>query len=169
MRKKLVSLVLTLIQICIDFNILFAALALIMGLVFVFFLPLTGYAHALFDYHSWWSFVLQVLWLAGMALLTLIMWLGIRNLLSNINDGLYFVDQNMVAVRQILWTTAALFIMQSISTAVFSFYGIRDKLHLLTFQGNDLSDNLFFLVIFFLIYLIFKRGIALQKDADEII
>lgn len=169
MKKRLVSLVLTLIQILVDLNIVMIGAATLLAPIFMLFVPSLGLSHELFDYHSWWSFLLQFLCLIALAVLTIILMLGIRNLLSNINDGLYFVDQNMLAIRQILWASTAIFILQCITTTVFRLCDLHDRLKGLTFQTNDFSNSLTFIAIFFLVYLIFKRGLTLQKESDEII
>ena len=104
-----------------------------------------------------------------MVFLAIIMFVGVHSLLRNINSGLYFVNQNLVAVRQILWPSLVVFVLHSLASICFRLWNIQDLMGLMTFREGDFSNDLFSLVIFFLIYLIFKRGITLQKDADEII
>lgn len=169
MKKKLISLILTLIQLSVDFCIVVTSVALVLGIILVACTPFTGFAHELFDYHSWWSLVLQAVAAAMLIFLAIIMFIGVHSLLRNINSGLYFVNQNLVAVRQILWPSLVVFVLQSLASICFRLWNIQDLMGLMTFREGDFSNDLFSLVIFFLIYLIFKRGIALQKDADEII
>lgn len=169
MKKKLISLILTLIQLSVDFSIVAASISLVIVIIFVASTPFTGFAHELFDYHSWWSLVLQAVTTSVLVFLAIIMFVGVHSLLRNINSGLYFVNQNLVAVRQILWPSLVVFVLQSLASICFRLWNIQDLMGLMTFREGDFSNNLFSLVIFFLIYLIFKRGIALQKDADEII
>ena len=169
MKKKLISLILTLIQLSVDFCIVVTSVALVLGIILVACTPFTGFAHELFDYHSWWNLVLQAVAAAMMVFLAIIMFVGVHSLLRNINSGLYFVNQNMVAVRQILWPSLVVFVLHSLASICFRLWNIQDLMGLMTFREGDFSNDLFSLVIFFLIYLIFKRGITLQKDADEII
>ena len=169
MKKKLISLILTLIQLSVDFCIVVTSVALVLGIILVACTPFTGFAHELFDYHSWWNLVLQAVAAAMMVFLAIIMFVGVHSLLRNINSGLYFVNQNLVAVRQILWPSLVVFVLHSLASICFRLWNIQDLMGLMTFREGDLSNDLFSLVIFFLIYLIFKRGITLQKDADEII
>ena len=115
------------------------------------------------------SLTIQVLDVVVESVLTVITLLGTRNLLSNINDGQYFVDKNMLAVRQILWSSLLVLVLGSINTVVFHLLHVQDKLSLLTLSGDDFTNGLGFVTVIFLIYLIFRRGIALQQDADEII
>lgn len=169
MKKGLTRIILTIIQIIIDFNILFLGMSIFVGLIFLLAAPFTGVGHEFFDYHGWWGLTVQVLDAAALALLTMITMLGTRNLLSNLNDGDYFVGRNMLAVRQILWSSVAILLLGGINTLVFNAFQIRDHLHIFIMRGDDFADYLGFLTFVFLIYLIFKRGLALQKDADEII
>lgn len=169
MKKKLISLILTLIQLSVDFCIVVTSVALVLGIILVACTPFTGFAHELFDYHSWWNLVLQAVAAAMMVFLAIIMFVGVHSLLRNINSGLYFVNQNLVAVRQILWPSLVVFVLHSLASICFRLWNIQDLMGLMTFREGDFSNDLFSLVIFFLIYLISKRGIALQKDADEII
>ena len=169
MKKKLISLILTLIQLSVDFCIVVTSVALVLGIILVACTPFTGFAHELFDYHSWWNLVLQAVAAAMMVFLAIIMFVGVHSLLCNINSGLYFVNQNLVAVRQILWPSLVVFVLHSLASICFRLWNIQDLMGLMTFREGDFSNDLFSLVIFFLIYLIFKRGITLQKDADEII
>ncbi|WP_278930292.1 hypothetical protein [Limosilactobacillus oris] len=169
MKKKLISLILTLIQLSVDFCIVVTSVALVLGIILVACTPFTGFAHELFDYHSWWNLVLQAVAAAMMVFLAIIMFVGVHSLLRNINSGLYFVNQNLVAVRQILWPSLVVFVLHSLASICFRLWNIQDLMGLMTFREGDFSNDLFSLVIFFLIYLIFKRGITLQKDADEII
>ena len=53
MKKKLISLILTLIQLSVDFCIVVTSVALVLGIILVACTPFTGFAHELFDYHSW--------------------------------------------------------------------------------------------------------------------
>ena len=169
MKKKLISLILTLIQLSVDFSIVAASISLVIVIILVASTPFTGFAHELFDYHSWWSLVLQAVTASVLVFLAIIMFVGVHSLLRNINSSLYFVNQNLVAVRQILWPSLVVFVLHSLASICFRLWNIQDLMGLMTFREGDFSNDLFSLVIFFLIYLIFKRGITLQKDADEII
>ena len=169
MKKKLISLILTLIQLSVDFCIVVTSVALVLGIILVACTPFTGFAHELFDYHSWWNLVLQAVAAAMMVFLAISVFVGVHSLLRNLNSGLYFVNQNLVAVRQILWPSLVVFVLHSLASICFRLWNIQDLMGLMTFREGDFSNDLFSLVIFFLIYLIFKRGITLQKDADEII
>lgn len=169
MKKKLINLILILIQLFVDCSIVVTSIALVLGVILVSSTPFTGFGHELFAYHSWWSLVLQAVTAAMMVFLAIITLVGVHSLLRNLNGGLYFVNQNLAAVQQILWPSLGLFVLQSLTTISFRLWNIQDLLGLMTFQEGDFSNDLFLLIIFFLIYLIFKRGIALQKDADEII
>lgn len=169
MKKKLISLILTLIQLSVDFSLVITGGALIFGTILVIFTPFTGFANKLFDHHSWWSLTLQAIDVFLIIAFALIMMLGIHSLLRNINSRRYFVGENLRAVQQILYPAIAIFALQSLTTICFHFWNIQDLSGLMTFHEGDFDSNLFFIIIFFLIYLIFKRGIALQKDADEII
>ena len=53
MKKKLISLILTLIQLSVDFCIVVTSVALVLGIILVACTPFTGFAHELFDYHHY--------------------------------------------------------------------------------------------------------------------
>lgn len=169
MKKRLVRLLLTIIQVVVDLNILLVGAGAFVGLIFLLAAPFTGVGHAFFDYRSGLGLTVQVLDVVVEAGLVVISLLGTRNLLSNINDGQYFVKKNMLAVHQILWSTLLALILGGINTVAFSLLHIKDKLDLLTMNGDDFANGLGFVTVIFLIYLIFKRGVALQQEADEII
>lgn len=169
MKKKLISFLLTIVQIIVDLNIVVMGMGAFMGIIFLLAAPFTGVGHEFFDYQSGLGLTIQVLDVVAEGVIMIIGLLGTRNLLSNINDGLYFVNKNMLAVRQILYAGLFALILGSINTVAFNMLHIQDKLNIFTFSGNDLSNSLSFLIVIFLIYLIFKRGVALQKEADEII
>lgn len=119
MKKKLISLILTLIQLSVDFSIVAASISLVIAIILVASTPFTGFAHELFDYHSWWSLVLQAVTASVLVFLAIIMFVGVHSLLRNINSGLYFVNQNLVAVRQILWPSLVVFVLQSLASICF--------------------------------------------------
>lgn len=153
MKKRLTSWLLTIIQAVVDLEIVIVAVGAFGGLIAA---PFTEIGHAFFDYRS------------GFGLLVISL-LGTRNLLSNINDGQYFVSQNMLAVWQILWSTLLALVLGGLNTVIYHLLHLRDKLGLLTMSGDDFTNGLGFVTVIFLIYLIFRRGVALQQEADEII
>lgn len=169
MKKQLIKFLLTIIQVVVDINIVIITFGAFVGLIFLLAAPFTGVGHAFFDYRSGLGLTIQVLDVVVESVLTVITLLGTRNLLSNINDGQYFVDKNMLAVRQILWSSLLVLVLGSINTVAFHLLHVQDKLSLLTLSGDDFTNGLGFVTVIFLIYLIFRRGIALQQDADEII
>lgn len=101
--------------------------------------------------------------------LAVIMTLGIRNIIDNINNELYFVPQNLTALRKILESVTIIFIIQALNSIVFAFLQLKDTNKFFTFHGNSISSSIVFIITIFLVYLVFKRGLALQKDADSII
>src|SRR5699024_4730962 len=143
MKKKLISLILTLIQLSVDFCIVVTSVALVLGIILVACTPFTGFAHELFDCHSWWNLVLQAVAAAMMVFLAIIMFVGVHSLLRNINSGLYFVNQNLVAVRQILWPSLVVFVLHSLASICFRLWNIQDLMGLMTFREGDFSNDLF--------------------------
>ena len=169
MKNRLIKFLLTIIQVVVDINIVIIAFGAFVGLIFLLAAPFTGVGHTFFDYRSGLGLTVQVLDAIVESVLTVIAFLGTRNLLSNINDGQYFVDKNMLAVRQILWSSLLVLVLGSINTMAFHLLHVQDKLSLLTLSGDDFANGLGFVTVIFLIYLIFKRGVALQQDANELI
>lgn len=60
-------------------------------------------------------------------------------------------------------------VLGGLNTVIYHLLHLRDKLGLLTMSGDDFTNGLGFVTVIFLIYLIFRRGVALQQEADEII
>ncbi|WP_288658898.1 DUF2975 domain-containing protein [uncultured Limosilactobacillus sp.] len=166
MKKRLTSWLLTIIQAVVDLEIVIVAVGAFGGLIAA---PFTEIGHAFFDYRSGFGLLVQVLDVVLEVGLLVISLLGTRNLLSNINDGQYFVGQNMLAVWQILWSTLLALVLGGLNTVIYHLLHLRDKLGLLTMSGDDFTNGLGFVTVIFLIYLIFRRGVALQQEADEII
>lgn len=161
MKKRLTSWLLTIIQAVVDLEIAIVAVGAFGGLIAA---PFTEIGHAFFDYRSGFGLLVQVF-----DVVLEVGLLGTRNLLSNINDGQYFVSQNMLAVWQILWSTLLALVLGGLNTVIYHLLHLRDKLGLLTMSGDDFTNGLGFVTVIFLIYLIFRRGVALQQEADEII
>lgn len=169
MKKRLTSWLLTIIQAVVDLELVIVAVGAFGGLIFLLAAPFTGIGHAFFDYRSGFGLLVQVLDVVLEAGLLVISLLRTRNLLSNINDGQYFISQNMLAVWQILWSTLLALVFGGLNTVIYHLLHLRDKLGLLTMSGDDFTNGLGFVTAIFLIYLIFRRGVALQQEADEII
>ena len=93
--------------------------------------------------------------------------LALHNILNNINLQKYFAPANMVALRKLMFSFLALTILDGINTVINHFINITAQLDFFP-CGNYYS---FFtsLIICYLIYFIFKRGLALQNENNSII
>lgn len=122
------------------------------------------------------SFPLQVyLFLSDFSIyfLGLVNLYGIRTFINNIADNLYFSSENLKTIQLIFRSTLAIFVFADVNSLL-KLFGVN--LHtnlaigsLLTFNEGSFFYCLIALIIIFLVYLVFKRGIALQKDSNSII
>lgn len=171
MKNRTVRFLLSAFQFLIDFSILIFIFAIaIFSLIAV--VVLIGQTSDTIDYFGTTNIGFQIMvFIDGlvMAVLAIVMMIGISNIISNINKELYFVVQNLTALRKILWSTTTLFVIQLVNSGLFKLVDIKDVDNFFTFHGNDFEDNLTFIVTIFLIYLVFKRGLTLQKEVDSII
>lgn len=171
MKDKTISFLLSAFQIIIDFGILISILVVaLIGLMDL--VTIIGQPHDVVETFGSANVGIQIVeWIDGlvMAVLTIIMATGMSSIIRNINDKSYFVTANLTALRRILWTTTTIFIIQVVNGLFFKLANIKDVDKFFTFHGNDFDNSIIFIVTIFLIYLVFKRGLALQKEVDSII
>lgn len=171
MKKKTTKFLLSALQIIIDFSILiFILITFILSLMSIEAIIANG-TDALETFASANPVIQIGEFIDGfvMAVITIIMALGIRNIIDNINNELYFVPQNLTAIRKILLSATSIFLIQLLNSGLFPLLQIKDANKFFTFQGNGFGTSIAFIITIFLIYLVFKRGLTLQRDADSII
>lgn len=171
MKKKTINFLLSAFQIIIDFSILiFILIIMIIGLMAIVAIIAHGSdATELFATANTGIQIAELIDGLIMSALAVTVTIGIRNIIDNINNSHYFVIQNLAALRKILWSTVILFVIQLINSDFFRLLNLKDVNKFFTFHGNDFSSSLAFIITIFLVYLVFKRGLALQREADSII
>ncbi|WP_076460213.1 DUF2975 domain-containing protein [Limosilactobacillus caccae] len=171
MKNKAVKFLLSTFQIIIDFCILL----FILGALMVSLMAGEAIIANSPDAVNWFASanpIIQVSELIDgviLCVLVIIMAFGIRNIIDNINNEQYFVPQNLTAIRKILGSATIIFIIQTLNSTIFTLLQLKDVNNLFTLRGNELASAITFIIILFLVYLVFKRGLSLQKDADSII
>lgn len=167
MKDKVIKLILGLVQAYIDFSIIFLALAI--------FTIAIGGACCLISPQSvlgkplTLDLVIQGIVIIALALLVFFGLLAAHQLLDNLNRAEYFVLANCLALRKILYITTIGTALSGTTTIWLHLSHIKPLTNLIIITESSFDDNLAFIIILLIIYLIFQRGIALQDDADSII
>ena len=115
------------------------------------------------------SLVIQGLVVIALMALSFICLVATHRLLDNLNQAKYFVVANCQALQKILWTTVTNTVIDGATTIWLSLIHVKPRASFLVMTGDDFSNSVTLIIILLIIYLIFKRGVALQNDADSII
>ena len=167
MREKLIKFVLGLAQVAIDLGIVatfFTAFATVIAGICCLVSPRTFLGG-----HLTINLVIQGLVVVIVAALAFAGLLATHRLLDNLNRGHYFVAANCQALQQLLWLEIAGLIISGITTIWLRLVQVKPFVSFIVMTEDNFSDGIGFIVFLLIIYLIFKRGIALQQDADNII
>lgn len=167
MKERLIKFLLGLIQFVVDFCIIatvLMAFVILIGGVCVLISP-----HSFLDHPLTIPTVVQGLIGIGLSILSFFNLLGFHRLLDHLNRGKYFVTANVQALSLILWTTVAGTILSGITTAWLDLAHLKPAMDFITSSGDELGLSITYISLLLIIYLIFKRGIALQNDHDSII
>lgn len=93
--------------------------------------------------------------------------LALHHILNNINLQKYFAPANMVALRKLMFSFLILTILDGINTVVNHFINVTTQLDF--FPCGNYYAYFISLIICYLVYFIFKRGLALQNENNSII
>lgn len=92
---------------------------------------------------------------------------ALHNILDNINLQKYFAPANMVALRKLMFSFLVLTILDGINTVVNHFINVTAQVDF--FPCGNYYTYFISLIICYLVYFIFKRGLALQNENNSII
>lgn len=167
MKDKLIKLTLGLVQFLIDVGIVstfFITFAIVTGGICCLISPRSILGGPLTG-----SLVIQGLVVIALMALSFICLVATHRLLDNLNQAKYFVVANCQALQKILWTTVTNTVIGGATTIWLSLAHVKPRASFLVMTGDDFSNSVTLIIILLIIYLIFKRGVALQNDADSII
>ena len=167
MREKLIKFILGLAQVAIDLGIVatfFTAFATIIAGICCLVSPRTFLGGPLNI-----NLVIQGLVAVIIAVLAFAGLLATHRLLDNLNRGRYFIAANCRELQQLLWLEVAWLIISGITTIWLRLVQVKPFVSFIVMTEDNFSNGIGFIVFLLIIYLIFKRGIALQHDAESII
>lgn len=167
MKEKLVKFVLGLAQVGIDLGIVatfFTAFATVIAGICCLVSP-----HTFLNTPLTINLVIQGLVAVIIAALAFAELLATHRLLNNLNRGHYFIAANCQALQLILWLEIAWVIISGFTTIWLHLVQAKPFVSFIVMINDSFGNGIGFIVFLLIIYLIFKRGIALQQDADSII
>lgn len=112
-----------------------------------------------------------VLALAGILVLALLACMALISysvfrLIENIRHNIYFEARNLKFIRYVLWAYAGAIILQFFGALVNDIWNLNMN-GLLSDQSS--GGRWMIWIVVYVIYVMFKRGIALQDDANKIV
>ena len=118
---------------------------------------------------SVWLLVLSCLVaLAIIACLFIIMY-ALRKMIGNIYIQDFFVYQNLTCLKQILIAIISFTILQFISQLFFAKLHAYNVSNVFSNSSPGLLGNILLLAIVYTLYVVFKYGISLQDDSNNVI
>lgn len=118
---------------------------------------------------SVWSLILSCLVaLAIIACLFIIMY-ALHKMIGNIYEQHYFVSQNLMYLKQILISITGFTILQFISQLFFAQLHLYNVSDVFSESWPSVIGNILLLAIVYTIYVVFKYGIYLQEDSNNVI
>lgn len=102
------------------------------------------------------------------ALCLMVICRALHHIISNIGRQTYFVPENLAELRQILVAISTLVMTEVVSGVVFQAAHLASNQILVNYPTSLFSDFMVFATIF-VVYVVFKRGLALQVDSDQMI
>ena len=118
---------------------------------------------------SVWFLVLSCLVaLAIIACLFIIMY-ALHKMIRNIYEQDFFVSQNLTYLRLILISITSFIILQFISQLFFAKLHAYNVSNIFSNSSPGLIGNILLLAIVYSLYVVFKYGISLQEDSNNVI
>ena len=118
---------------------------------------------------SVWILVLSCL--VGLAIITclFIIMYALHKMIDNIYIQDFFVSQNLTYLKLILIAITSFTILQFISQLLFTKLHVYDVSTVFSSSSPGLIGNILLLAIVYTLYVVFKYGISLQDDSNNVI
>ncbi|RIJ63757.1 DUF2975 domain-containing protein [Rummeliibacillus sp. POC4] len=94
---------------------------------------------------------------------------ALRKMIGNIYKQNFFVPQNLTYLKLILISITSITILQFISQVFFAKLHAYNVSNVFSNSASDLVGNILLLAIVYTLYVVFKYGISLQDDSNNVI
>jgi hypothetical protein len=98
-----------------------------------------------------------------------VLFAALHTILANMTRGQYFVRPNLLAMKRILVVSVIQFAVQVASFFVNSTMAIHDVGWLFHTTPSQFFGEAVLIVIFYVVWLVFKYGLVVQEDSDSMI
>lgn len=99
----------------------------------------------------------------------------VKKIIKNIKIEVYFDNENLFWIARLSIAVASYVVLNIISYfivnmlyKVYPFFGTNNSIQNITYPSSIIT-GIMFLVVFYVVYIVFKYGLKLQQDSNEII